>query len=76
VKYRKKVLEDGGVVGEISESFKGWKFRNLECDNLQHDTFKAKPDSRYINAIKDDNFEGNPEIRKSQSVFPRHNRDR
>jgi len=23
--------------------------------------FKAKPDSRYINAIKDDNFKRNPE---------------
>jgi len=33
---------------------------NLECDNF-HMIFKAKPDSRYINAIKDDNFEGNPE---------------
>lgn len=33
----------------------------MECDNFQHDTFKAKPDSRYINAIKDDNFKRNPE---------------
>ena len=49
------------MVEEISESFKGWKFRNLECDNFQHDIFKAKPDSRYINTIKDDNFKRNPE---------------
>jgi len=54
------------VVGEISESFRGWKFCNLECDNFQHDIFKAKPDSRYINAIQR-NF---PEVkRKSPSYF-------
>jgi len=33
---------------------------NLECDK-DHMIFKAKADSRYINAIKDDNFKGNPE---------------
>jgi len=69
VKYRKKVLEDG-VVEEMGVS--GGGSSAIWSATTSNMIFKAKADSRYINAIQR-NF---PEDKKVSVIFPRHNRDR